>query len=149
VSEDALSRRIIQVVEIAAPPGKVWRHLTDGTLLSNWLMPTEDFEARIGHSFTFRTMPVGDVGDWDGVVHCMVRELFAERKLSWVWTSNALGTETVVTITLDDLGGRTRLTLEHSGWDGLTPEKTWLIDEHDRGWAQLLPLRLKAQVEEG
>jgi uncharacterized protein YndB with AHSA1/START domain len=143
-----LSRRIVQRVDIEAPPSKVWRHLTDGTLLSGWLMPTEDFQARVGHSFTFRTVQVGDVGEWDGIVHCTVRELVAERRLSWGWTSNALGAETLVTITLEDLGGRTRVTLEHSGWEGLLQAKRWLIDEHDRGWAQLLPLRLKAQVEE-
>ncbi len=143
-----MSGRIVQRIEIDAPPSKVWRHLTEGTLLSQWLMPTEGFEARIGHSFTFRTVPVGDVGEWDGVVHCTVRELIAERRLSWSWTSIALVAETMVTITLDDLGGKTRVTLEHSGWDGLPAEKRWLIDEHDRGWAQLLTLRLKTQVEE-
>jgi uncharacterized protein YndB with AHSA1/START domain len=143
-----LNRRIVQHVEIEAPPSKVWRHLTDGTLLSAWLMPTEDFQARVGHSFTFRAVPVGDVGEWDGIVHCTVRELVAGRRLSWSWTSNALGAETLVTITLEDLGGRTRVTLEHAGWEGLPEARRWLIDEHDRGWAQMLPLRLKTQVEE-
>jgi uncharacterized protein YndB with AHSA1/START domain len=111
-------------------------------------MPTEDFEARVGHAFTFRTVPVGDVGEWDGVVHCIVREVVAERRLSFGWTSNALGADTVVTITLHDLGGRTLVMLEHSGWDTLPSEKRWLIDEHDRGWTQLLGARLKQQVEE-
>ena len=143
-----MTGRITQRIQIDAPPSRVWRHLIDGTLLSNWLMPTGDFQARIGHSFTFRTVPVGDVGEWDGVVRCTVRELIAERRLSWSWTSNALVAETLVTITLDDLGGKTRVTLEHSGWDGLPAGKRWLIDEHDRGWAQLLTLRLKVQVEE-
>jgi uncharacterized protein YndB with AHSA1/START domain len=142
-----VSRRIVQQVEIDAPPAKAWRHVTDRTALSRWLMPTDDFDARVGHTFTFRAVVVGDVGDWDGIVHCTVREVVPERRVSWTWTSNALAVETLVTITLDDLGGRTRVTLEHSGWDGLPPEKLWLIDEHDRGWAQLA-LRLKAAMEE-
>jgi uncharacterized protein YndB with AHSA1/START domain len=111
-------------------------------------MPTDDFEARVGHAFTFRTVPVGDTGGWDGIVRCTVRDLVVGRRLSWTWSSTALGVETLVTITLEDLGGRTRLTLEHSGWDGLPADKRWLVDEHERGWAQLLPLRLKVQVEE-
>ena len=143
-----MTRRIRQRVEIDAPPASVWRHLTEGTLLSQWLMPTEDFQARVGHSFTFRTVPVGDVGEWDGIVRCIVRELIPEQKLSWSWTSNALRVETLVVITLEDLGGRTRVTLEHSGWDGLPADRHWLIDEHDRGWAELLTRRLKAQLEE-
>lgn len=143
-----MSRRIVQRVEIEAPPAQVWRHLTERHLLSRWLMRTEDFEARVGHSFTFHAVPVGDVGEWDGVVRCTVREVVAERRLSWGWRSNVLPAETLVTITLEDLGGRTRLTLEHSGWEGLPPEKLWLIDEHDRGWAHLLPGSLKTQVEE-
>lgn len=142
-----MTRRIRQTVEIDAPPASVWRHLTEGTLLSQWLMPTEDFQARVGHSFTFRTVPVGDVGEWDGIVRCIVRELIPEKKLSWSWTSNALRVETLVAITLEDLGGRTRVTLEHSGWDSLPADRQWLIDEHDRGWAALLTQRLKAQSE--
>ena len=143
-----MGRKIVQSVEIDAPPAKVWRHLTDGRLLSSWLMPTEHFEAKVGCSFLFRTVPVGDVGGWDGIVHCVVREVVDERRLAFSWTSSALGADTVVTITLDGLGGRTRVTLEHAGWDGLPPEKLWLVDEHDRGWSQLLGPRLKTQVEE-
>ena len=41
-----------------------------------------------------------------------------------------------------------RVTLEHVGWEGLPPEKLWLIEEHDRGWLQLLAPRLKKQVED-
>ena len=39
------------------PPDKVWRALTDPELLGAWLMPN-DFQARVGHRFTFRTDPV-------------------------------------------------------------------------------------------
>ncbi len=121
--------------------------MTDWATLSRWLMPTDDFEARVGQAFTFRAVPVKGPVEWDGVVHCTIRELVVGQRLSWTWTSNALGVETLVTITLQDLGGRTRLAPEHTGWEGLSPEKHWLIDEHNRGWVQLLARGLKPNVE--
>ena len=142
-----MTRRVVQQVEIDALPADVWRHLTDRAGLSRWLMPTDDFEARPGHAFTFHTVPVGDVGGWDGVVRCRVLEVIDERRLSWTWTSNALRVETVVVITLDDLGGRTLVTVDHSGWEGLPAEQAWLADEHGRGWGHLLARQLKPQVE--
>jgi uncharacterized protein YndB with AHSA1/START domain len=128
----ALIRRISQRVDIDAPSEKVWPYLTKGTLLSRWLMPTEDFQARVGHSFTFRTIPGGDLREWDGVVRCNVRELIPEKKLSWSWTSNVVGVETAVVIVLDDLGGRTRVTVEHSGWDGVPADRLWLRAQLER-----------------
>ena len=38
------------------PPDRVWTALTSSEALAAWLMPN-DFEARAGHQFTFRTRP--------------------------------------------------------------------------------------------
>ena len=47
------------------PPEKIWRALTQGALLEEWLM-RNDFQAVVGHKFEFRATPVPH---WDGVVH--------------------------------------------------------------------------------
>ena len=43
--------------EMAHPPEKVWRALTQRPLIEDWLMPN-DFEPVVGHRFTLR----GDAG---------------------------------------------------------------------------------------
>ena len=53
-------------------PEQVWRALTDSAALERWLMPN-DFAARVGHRFTFRTTPVPPY--FDGIVHCEVTEV--------------------------------------------------------------------------
>jgi uncharacterized protein YndB with AHSA1/START domain len=139
-----ISDDIVQEIVIDAPPSEVWRHLADREALSRWLMPTSDFEPRVGATFTFRTRPIEG---WDGVVHCAVREVERPRRLVFTWASAAIGPETTVAITLEDLRGRTRVRLVHSGWSALPPERRWLVDEHQRGWARLLDEGLKRHVE--
>jgi uncharacterized protein YndB with AHSA1/START domain len=58
------------VVEKVLPytPERIWRTLTQSDRIAKWLMPN-DFEAAVGHRFTFCTKPMGD---WDGIVHCEV-----------------------------------------------------------------------------
>ncbi len=71
------------VVEKVLPhtPEKIWRTLTQSALIARWLMPN-DFEATVGHRFTFTTKPMGD---WDGVVHCEVLECDPPRLLRYSW----------------------------------------------------------------
>lgn len=42
---------------LAQPPDQVWHALTGPGVLARWLMPN-DFQAAVGHQFTFRTGPV-------------------------------------------------------------------------------------------
>src|ERR1700754_3409630 len=71
------------IVEKTLPhaPEKIWRTLTQSALIAKWLMPN-DFEAMVGHRFTFTTKPVGD---WDGVVHCEVLECDPPHLLRYSW----------------------------------------------------------------
>ncbi len=54
--------------EMPHAPEKIWRALTEGALLSEWLM-ANDFRPVVGHRFSFRAHPVGD---WDGIIECEV-----------------------------------------------------------------------------
>ena len=42
--------------ELPHPPEKVWRALTQGALIEDWLMHN-DFEPTVGHEFTLRAAP--------------------------------------------------------------------------------------------
>jgi uncharacterized protein YndB with AHSA1/START domain len=118
-------------------PAKVWRALTEPALLAQWLMEN-DFQAVVGHEFSFRTKPYPG---FDGVVRCKVLALEAPKLLSYSWAGG--GHETVLTFTLAPLGSGTRLTLAHTGFEGLKGLITSLI--LGSGWkSKLLRTRLPA-----
>jgi uncharacterized protein YndB with AHSA1/START domain len=47
-------KSIVIEYELKQGPEKVWRALTERALIEAWLMPN-DFQAVLGHRFTFRT----------------------------------------------------------------------------------------------
>jgi uncharacterized protein YndB with AHSA1/START domain len=94
-------------------PEKVWRALTDPVLLAEWLLPVVDLALEPGAAFTFRRQPLPG---WDGIVHCRIIEIEAQRKLSYTWVVGDMGLDTVVTFTLAPTASGTRLSLVQSGF---------------------------------
>ncbi|HEY6558014.1 MAG TPA: SRPBCC domain-containing protein [Polyangiaceae bacterium] len=92
-------------------PEKVWRALTDPTLLAEWLLPVVELELEPGAAFTFKTQAYPG---WDGTVNCRMLEIEPQRKLSYTWTVPFL--DTVVTFTLTPTASGTRLSLVQSGF---------------------------------
>jgi uncharacterized protein YndB with AHSA1/START domain len=92
-------------------PEKVWRALTDPALLAEWLLPVVDLTLEPGAAFAFKTQPYPG---WDGVVHCRLLEIDAQRTLSYTWVVGDM--DTVVTFTLTPTASGTRLSLLHSGF---------------------------------
>lgn len=95
------------------PPERVWRALTDPKALAEWLMEN-DFEARMGHEFQFRTKPAPG---FDGIVRCKIVELDPPKRLSYSWEGGGMSTK--VTFALEAVPGGTRLRLEHKGFEGV------------------------------
>jgi uncharacterized protein YndB with AHSA1/START domain len=91
--------------EIAFPPEKLWRALTQPHLIEEWLMKN-DFAPVPDHRFSLRA-------DW-GAVDCKVLEIEPQRKLSYTWA--AMGLDSVVTWTLTPTGTGTHLRMEQSGF---------------------------------
>lgn len=117
------------------PIQAVWHALTDPAALGEWLM-ANDFQARVGHEFTF-TAPPGP--DWDGLVHCRVTELVPPRRLAYTWRgTDPAALDTTVTFELDSVSAGTRLTLTHSGF---TDDNRWLRDLLAGGWRSNLLAR--------
>ena len=63
---------------------KVWRALTQGPLMEDWLM-ANDFEPRVGHRFTFHMPPMQG---WNGVTDCEVLSVEPPDELSYTWNSS-------------------------------------------------------------
>lgn len=117
----------------------LWRTVTQPDLMARWLpMPSKDFEAIVGHRFTFQTKAAGE---WDGTIQCEVLEVVPEERLSYSWCggheSNGDGygsrLNTILTITLEDVEGGTRLRLVHSGF--ILPRNQTAFGGMGGGWS--------------
>jgi uncharacterized protein YndB with AHSA1/START domain len=105
------TRTLVIERELPHPPEKVWRALTQGQLIKQWLMDN-DFEPMVGHQFNFRATPVPP--QWDGVIHSEVLAVEPNKKVAYRW--NTMGVDTVVSWTLAATENGTLLRLEQSGF---------------------------------
>ena len=108
--------------EIAHPPEKIWRALTQPHLIEEWLMKN-DFQPKVDHRFNLR-------GDW-GAVDCRVMVVEPNKTLSYTWA--AMGLESVVTWTLTSTSTGTRLRMEQVGF---RPDQQQAYQGAKYGWQQ-------------
>jgi uncharacterized protein YndB with AHSA1/START domain len=104
------ARSLVIERELPHAPEKIWRALTEGSLLKQWLMDN-DFQPIVGHKFTFRATPVPN---WNGIVDCEVQVLEPNKRLSYSWGSAGMGS--VVAWTLSATKAGTLLRMEQSGF---------------------------------
>jgi len=108
-AEPAL-RSVIAEKDYPHPPEKVWRALTDSSLIAQWLM-SNDFEPVTGHAFTLRADPVPN---WNGIIDCKVLEVDPSKTLSYTWGTMGMGS--VVTFTLTPTDAGTHVRVEQAGF---------------------------------
>jgi uncharacterized protein YndB with AHSA1/START domain len=113
---DTATRSIVVERVMPHPPEKIWRALTQGALIEEWLMKN-DFQPVVGHRFNLRTTPLPH---WNGVVDCQVLVVEPNRRLSYSWNASgaeaAGGLKTTVTWTLAPVSGGTQLRMEQTGF---------------------------------
>ena len=111
-----VTRSVVVEREMPHPPGKIWRALTQGPLIEDWLM-ANDFEAVVGHRFTFRTAALPH---WNGVLDCEVLAVEPPTRLSYSWNASgeeaAAGLKTIVTWTLTPTARGTHVQMEQAGF---------------------------------
>lgn len=127
-ASDATRSLVIERV-MPHPPEKVWRALTELSLLDEWLLKS-DFQPIVGHKFSFRNEPMPH---WDGVVHCEVVTVVPQQQLAYRW--EALGLNSVVVWTLAPSEGGTCLRMEQTGFD---PEGGRAYEGAKFGWNRML-----------
>lgn len=122
-------RTVVVEREIAHPPAKLWRALTQPHLIAEWLM-ANDFVPDVGHRFQLR-------GDWGGVLDCEVLEVEPGETLAYTWnhrhTDAAYDLESVVTFTLTPSGAGTLLRMEQAGF---RPDQKQALGGAKYGWQQ-------------
>jgi len=104
------TRTVVVEREMQHSPEKIWRALTEGKLIEEWLM-SNDFQPVVGHRFTFRAAPVPG---WNGVIESEVLLVEPPVQLAYSW--GTLGVLTVVTWTLTRTEHGTHLRMEQSGF---------------------------------
>ena len=112
----ANARTLVVERVMSHPPEKIWRALTQGALIEEWLMKN-DFRPVVGHKFNFRADPIPD---WNGVTDCEVLAVEPHKRLAYRWNASGdeavAGIKTVVTWTLTPVNGGTHLRMEQSGF---------------------------------
>lgn len=144
---------------------KLWRALTEATLLSSWFMEN-DIEPKPGHSFTFRMKPQKG---WDGITYCEITAIEPQRHIAYTYRGEATGEkivacagihsdtadnlskgifarlDTALSFTLEPIGGGTILSLEHAGYKGLKQVLiSWVMQ---MGWKKQLRKKLPIVLE--
>ena len=125
------TRSVVIEREIAWPPEKIWRALTQPHLLEAWLMKN-DFSPAVGHRFQLR-------GDWGGVLDCEVLAVEPNRTLSYTWNhahdDPAFDLHSVVTFTLTPTASGTHLRVEQAGF---RPDQRQAFGGAMAGWPRFL-----------
>ena len=107
---EASTRTLVIERKFSHPASKVWRALTQGALMEEWLMKN-DFQPIVGHRFTFRAEPNPH---WNGIVECQVLAVEPNERLSYTWGS--LGLASTVTFTLTPVEGGVLLRMEQAAF---------------------------------
>lgn len=120
-----------------APRALVFKAWTQPEHLARWWgprgysLPSCQIDLRPGGSYRFQMRsPSGEIHWWHGVV----REIVEPERIVWTCSvNNADGTsisaETLLTVTLEEYAGKTRLTLHQAIF-----ESTAIRDAHSNGW---------------
>jgi uncharacterized protein YndB with AHSA1/START domain len=93
------------------PVEEVWRLLTDGAAISEWLMEADGFEPRVGARFRLRTRNLAR----NGWIAAEVLTLDPPRRMVWSWVPDGDGPASSVTFSLTPEPEGTRLALAHTG----------------------------------
>ena len=123
------TRSLMIEKELPHPPEKVWRALTQGPLVKEWLMDN-DLRPVVGHRFNFRSTPMPN---WNGVIDCEVLVVEPNKKLSYSW--NSLGLESVVVWTLVATSSGTLVRMEQSGF---RPDQEANYKGANYGWQKFI-----------
>ena len=118
------TRSVVLERQLAHPPEKVWRALTEQPLIDDWLMKS-DFRPEVGHRFRLNA-------DW-GTVDCEVLEVEPQRALAYRW--DAYGLKSIVRWTLAATAAGTSLTMQQTGFQ---PGQDQFYEGARAGWPAFL-----------
>ena len=143
MNDAALQTRPQIMVDEVFPhePETIWKTLTSAELMGRWvgMVPT-GFEPVVGNRFTYRTTAAGE---WDGTIQCEVLEVIPNERFVYSWRGGhesnvgyGAPLDTLVTFTLEQTEGGTRLRLVHSGF--VLPRNETAYRGMSDGWTKVV-----------
>jgi len=129
MTDTASTRTLVIEREMPHAPEKIWRALTQSSLIEEWLMKN-DFEPQVGRAFNFRATTVPG---WSGVIDCKVLVIEPITRLSYTWGS--MGMESVVAWTLTPTESGTHVRMEQSGFG---PDQDAAYKGANYGWQRFI-----------
>lgn len=118
-----MKNNVVREMDFPQNREEVWSALTDREALAEWMFPN-DFEARVGHRFTFQVPPKPEVKFEGLTVQCEILACVPPERLSFTWVAGEVNTR--VDYRLEAKGTGTRVYFEQSGF----------TQEHARGGAE-------------
>jgi uncharacterized protein YndB with AHSA1/START domain len=138
------------IIEIEAPPSRVWRTMVETAAAWRW-MGAFGFKLRVGHTFVMQpSRRRREAEDLEGAVPCRLEVIDPNRRLrfSWMYPGQP---ETDVSIALTPIHGGTHVRLTHVGWeayDDVDPaDLEAALQAIGDAWANEVLPDLKALVE--
>jgi uncharacterized protein YndB with AHSA1/START domain len=128
---------VLEIIRIFdARPAQVFEAWLDREEWQNWIGPegvdceVPLLERRVGGRYRLiMHLPDGDIVRITGIF----KAIDANKGFAMTWGAEGGTHETLVTVSLRDLHGRTELTLRHEGLPGADDH-----DSHDKGWRSAL-----------
>jgi uncharacterized protein YndB with AHSA1/START domain len=118
------------------PVERVWEALTDKEQMKQWYFTLDDFKAERGFSFSFQ----GQGHKGEQYKHlCMITEVEHLQKLQYSWQYDGYPGYSLLTFTLTDLNGKTKLHLTHLGTETFPQDSPdFARSSFEEGWNYIL-----------
>ncbi len=144
--------RIDRTIEIAAPPERVWRALTNAAELSAWFQVQIEGDIAAGSEVWMTSVHPQHA---NGRFRVRFVELTSPQRVVWEWHPGAVDPavdysrepRTTVTFALEPSGAGTRLTVSETGFDRISLERRAKVyNDNSQGWTEVV-VWLKNHVE--
>lgn len=136
-----MATEVKQTIKVEAKPEEVFKALTDGSTLPKWFPSKAESKPETGGRL--RLEWEFEEAEKNGFQESKYLEVVENEKLVYTW--DASGQETKVSIELSGSNGSTEIALEHVGWDAGMDEAA---EMHGQIWAGYMQ-NLKLFLEEG
>ena len=136
--------RIDKSIDIDAPPGRVWRALTNADELSTWFQVQIEGDIAPGIEVWMTSVHKGYEGQRFRV---RFTEMVEPHRFAWEWHPGAVDPNvdysreprTTVTFTLEPSGRGTRLTVSETGFDAISlARRAKVYEDNSQGWPEVL-----------
>jgi uncharacterized protein YndB with AHSA1/START domain len=123
---------------INAPVSRVWKAITDHSQMQQWYFQMAAFEPKKGFEFSFEGGPKGQT-----FTHvCKITEVVENKKLQHTWSYKGHDGVSVVTWELTDVGGKTKVTLTHTGLETFGDNPDFARKNFETGWNSIVGTNL-------